>query len=182
MRGISALILLVLSAGTAQAQRDSASNQWPALGSRVLVWTTDERRVVGDLINVRGDTLVVRTSTELSPELAHIPVGRVELVPASAIARIDVSSGRGFQAEHVLGGAVLGAVAGVALAATANAALRDFGGPGVDYGDAAAVGAAVGAVLGAATPGDRWEEHPASPPTFAPVRVRRGVRLTPSFR
>lgn len=188
MRGyILSLLLLVAMAADAWGQEDSAAARWPELGSRVRIWTFANRSVTGDLVNVRGDTLVIRTARELSPQMRHVPVGKVELIPGSTVARIEVSRGRGFQAERVVAGAALGAVAGVVTAAVVDASGRvmfgEYAESSLGYGEAAAVGAAIGAVLGAASPGDRWEEAERTPPpTFAPTRSMGRLRLTPLFR
>lgn len=188
MRGsILTLIVLAIMAREARAQ-DSTAARWPEPGSRVRVWTSANRRVTGDLINVRGDTLVIRTKGELPPLMRQIPVEKVELVPGSIVTRIEVSRGRGFKVERVVAGAALGAAAAVAVAAVGDVTAElMFGGWAdfpVDYGNAAATGAVAGAVLGAVSPGDHWEEAERTPPpvTFAPARGRSRLRLTPTFR
>ena len=189
MRGsILTLFLLAVITGDARAHQDSAVARWPELGSRVRAWTSANRRVTGDLISVRGDTLVIRTKGELPPLMRQIPVEKVELVPGSTVTRIEISRGRGFKVERVVAGAALGAAAGVALAGAGDVTAELlFGGWAdlpVDYGNAAATGAVAGAVLGAISPGDTWEEAERAPPpvTFAPARGRSRLRLTPMFR
>ena len=183
MRWSMLFIFVVAMVSEAGGQSDSAAARWPEVGSRVRITTYANRTVTGDLVNLRGDTLVVRTVRQLSTQLRHIPAGKVELIPGSAVARVEVSRGRGFKVERVIGGALLGAAAGLAMAGTAEAMLGGFGKNSPDYGKAAAAGAAVGAVLGAATPGDRWEQtsHP-TPPTLAPTTRVVRLRLTPTFR
>jgi hypothetical protein len=188
MRGyILTSLLLVAIVGDARGQQDSAAARWPEIGSRVRISTAANRTVTGDLVNIRGDTLVIRTAQELAAQLRHIPVGKVELIPGSTVTRIEVSRGRGFQVERVIAGAALGAAAGLAFAGltdvSAEVLFGEGAGSSVGYGEAAAVGAVAGAVLGAATPGDRWEqaERP-TPPTFAPAKRVGRLRLTPSFR
>ena len=186
-RSLLTLSLLLAMAGNAWAQKDSVASRWPEIASRVRIWTPT-RSVTGDLVSIRGDTLVIRTGRELSP-LVRAPVGKVELIPGSTVTRIEVSRGREFlQPERVVVGAVVGAAVGLAAAATTEVMIKALFGwdakAAVDYGESAAVGAVAGAVLGAATPGDRWEkaQQPPAPSTFASARSQKRLHLTPTFR
>lgn len=161
MRGLILTLCLLSTPASVMAQGDSASGRWPDLGSRVRVWTTS-RRITGDLVNIRSDTLVIRVAEELSPLVVGAPVGQVELVPGSSVIRVDVRRGPEYPLKRIVGGAAGGAAAGVVAAAVVDLLVKgstlDWGAKtSVSYGNAAAVGAAAGAVLGLVMSGDRWE-------------------------
>ena len=159
------LSLLVATAGLGQAQEDSAATRWPEIGSRVRVWTPG-RTVTGSLVEIRGDTLVIRTGDERSLHLR-----RMELILAPEVTRIEVSRARGVQVRRVAGGAVIGVGVAVATVFIAQA-LLDHGDWELSpsYGKAAAVGGVVGALIGT-QPSDRWKEAPVPRTSgFAPTK------------
>jgi hypothetical protein len=187
MRYLTIFLCLFTTASNVPAQTDSATARWPDIGARVRVWTVTGGAVTGDLVNVRGDTLAIRTADRLSSKMAHIPAGKVTFIPGSSVTRIEVSRGRAFSVEHAVAGAAIGAAAGLALAAaadvTAEAMFGEGAGDGVDYSQTVAVGAIAGAVLGASTPGDRWETTQTPPaPTYAPRAQQGRFRLRPRLR
>lgn len=149
----SALAVALVVVSAAGAQSDSGS-QWP-VGSRVRIRTTKET-IVGQLTELRGDTLVIRKDDALFHPWKRVPVD-------SAVA-LAVSRGRYISSERVIGGALGGAAAMVLTYVLMDAVVPDMcSGDGCDdsgpsYVQAALLGGAVGALGGVVFPADRWEE------------------------
>ncbi|HJU69277.1 MAG TPA: hypothetical protein VJ650_13635 [Gemmatimonadaceae bacterium] len=176
MRRIAhALAIALAMTSVAGAQADSVS-QWP-VGSRVRIRTTKES-VVGQLTELRGDTLVIRKEDAL-----FRPWKRIHVDSALALA---VSRGRYISGERVAGGALGGAAAMVLTYVLMDAVIPDMctgdgcddSGPG--YVQAALLGGAVGALGAVVIPADRWEEVP-KPLRVSLVPWREHTRLVLSF-
>lgn len=179
MRRIATVLAITLVVTTvADAQSDSAS-QWP-VGSRVRIRTT-KQAIVGQLTELRGDTLVIRKDDALFRPWKKIPVD-------SAVG-LAVSRGRYISSEQVIGGALGGAAAMVLTYVLMDAVIPDMctgdgcDDSGPDYVQAAALGGAVGALGGVVFPADRWEEVPRPMRVgFLPSRREARVAFSLSFR
>jgi hypothetical protein len=174
---IIALGVALLLAPAVSAQTDSVTS-WP-LGSRVRVWRSSNRTMVGYLRELRGDTLVI-----VAPGAAR---SRTKILADSAI-RLKVSEGRLPTVRNVAVGAL-----GVAALAVVTVALLDRGAEActVDggcgwtppYGGIALVGAAVGAAAGMLVLEDRWRSvRIPGRMSLVPSMQRTTVRLSFAFR
>jgi hypothetical protein len=159
---------LLIAAPTAYAQTNVPVN------SRVRVELRNGQHVTGRLTDVRADTLVVIDDGLVWDSNHRIPADRMR--------RIDVSRGKYVHAGRVVGGALLGAVAGFigGLVTATSECDGDVCGYGSTFPAAIAIGIAGGVTLGVLTPADRWEAVP------SPVRVGvagdgRHARLGLSF-
>jgi hypothetical protein len=154
------------------AQTDSVAT-WP-IGSRVRAWTPFDRKFVGYLREVRGDTLIF-----VAPGASRVQ----KRVLVDSIARLEVSAGRVLSAYNVARGGLIGAglsVGAVALLNARGSCTVDGGCWDPPYGGIALVGAAVGAVAGVFVLKEHWR------PVRIPGRVSfmqspRGSAITVSF-
>ena len=174
-----ALIAMLVAASTATAQTDSAP-QWP-VDSRVRIRTMSNQTVVGRLAEVRGDTLVIRKEGALFRPWKRIL--------ADSARQIEVSRDRYISAGRVVGGALAGAAAMVAMGFVMDAVMPDLcTGDGCEdsraiHTDVVVLGAAVGAIGGAMYLADRWEEVPKPVRvSVAPARGQARVVFSLSFR
>lgn len=121
-------------------------------GERVRIETMDSNRaVVGTVDRLSADSLFVTDDKE-----------RAHAIATSSISSAEVSLGKGLREDHMVFGAVLGAgVVSVFLVAQGSPLLPV---QAILY---VPVGALVGAIGGAMTPGEHWER----------VEVRKNVRL-----
>ena len=172
------VLAAVLTTAPLSAQTDTLV-EWP-VGSRVRVWTTASRNVVGQLKEMRADTLVL----EMTGLLTH----KVKLLASSAV-RVDVSDGQRLSPANIAKGALGGAALGVLTTLIRDEALGhvcplgECEEPGADYRLAAVLGAAVGAAAGATNLADRWREVPVPGRlTIAPRARRTAIGVTLSFR
>jgi hypothetical protein len=133
------------------AQTDSVAT-WP-IGSRVRVWTAPDRKFVGYLREVRGDTLLL-----VAPGASRIQ----RKILADSAAMLEVSRGRTFSARNValgaLGGAAVTAGLGWLFSSLSEYDCTVGGGcdDDIDYRDAALIGAAIGAVAGVFVLKEEW--------------------------
>lgn len=173
------LIAMLVATSTATAQTDSAP-QWP-VDSRVRIRTTSNQTVVGQLAEVRGDTLVIRKEAALFRPWKRIL--------ADSARQIEISRDRYISAERVVGGALAGAAATVVMGFVMDAVMPDpcTGDGCEDSGpidlDVTVLGAAAGAIGGAMYLADRWEEVPKPlRVSVAPARGQARVVFSLSFR
>ena len=173
---VAALALVV--AGPLSAQSDTAST-WP-VGSRVRVSTQTTRKIVGKLSEVRGDTLVIRTGSGLIKFRRKVHV--------DSTLNVEISRGQYVSANRVAGGALAGAVGGVLLTMVLSEAMGDLCVLGecssrdTDYGRAAVIGGVGGALAGAMSLADRWEQvRTPLRVSFQPGRQQARVALTFAF-
>jgi hypothetical protein len=166
----------LIAASTASAQTDSAPH-WP-VATRVRVQTASNRTVVGQLAEVRGDTLVIQEEWAL--------FGGRKRVPVESVRRIEISRDRYISAGRVVGGALGGAAAAVLTAFLVDAVMPDLcTGDGCEdtspiQPDLIALGAVLGALGGVIDRADRWEQLPR--PIRVNVAPERGeARLVLSF-
>lgn len=178
--GILAVALALATVSVATAQSDTTVS-WP-VGSRVRVWTGNAGGVVGQLIDVRRDTLII----DDTPRASRRPYVRI---PARSTIRIEVSDGRRLNARNIAWGTLSGAAAG--LLATfvfvdvlvAEFCWADCGDPEPDYRTAALIGAGLGALIGAARRVDEWREVPVPARLIiAPSSRRTVIGLSLTFR
>src|SRR5919108_2650925 len=101
-----AVVAAVFITAPLSAQSDSIA-RWP-LGSRVRVWTTLDRKFIGYLREVRGDTLFL-----VAPGASRVQ----RKILADSAERLEIREGRTFSARNI----GLGALGGDALAAGAVA-------------------------------------------------------------
>lgn len=159
--GVALLVTPPLS-----AQTDTVTS-WP-LGSRVRVWRSANRRTVGYLRELHGDTLVI-----VAPGASRL---QTRMLVDSTV-RLEVSDGR----RPSLRNSALGAL-GVSAIAVAAAAVLDnaietctvagCGDTKPPYKGIALVGAVIGAGAGFLVLEDRWRA----------VRIPGRVSLVPSTR
>ena len=153
MRRYVIAVAAVLTAAPSSAQTDTAAG-WP-VGSRVRVWTTASRNVVGRLKELRSDTLIIEMTGILTHEAR---------IPATRAVRVDVSDGQRLSPANIAGGALGGAALGALTTFVLDEALGDLCSDGeceerrADYKLAVILGAAVGAVAGATQLEDKWRE------------------------
>jgi hypothetical protein len=167
-----AALLVTLAAAPLAAQERTA----PVVGERVRISgpALSPRKWRGELVEVRGDTLVV---------LREPTMRRVE-VPPSAVRRLEVRRPRSRiegLGHGLLLGVSIGAATGVAagLVADGDGGCYDWCFAPVVYGIAgAAAGTVLGAIVGVAMPGEKWVAVPrAAPATAGGVAVSVGVKL-----
>ena len=153
---LAAIGALLIAAPAAHAQTNVPAN------SRVRVELRNGDHVIGRLTDVQADTLVVIDDGLVWDSKHRIPADRMR--------RIDVSRGKYVHAGRVIGGALLGAVAGFigGLVVSTTECSGDVCGTGSAFPATMAIGVAGGVVLGVLTPADRWEAVP------SPVRVGFG--------
>jgi hypothetical protein len=156
---VALLATLLIAAPAIQAQTTLPAN------ARVRVTSWNGQRVIGRLAEVRGDTLMVVKDGLLWNPTYRIPLDRGT--------RVDVSRGKYVHAGRVIGGALLGAVAGfitvVAVPGISTTECSgDVCGTGPAFPAAMAIGVAGGIMLGVLTPADRWEA------VHSPVRIGFG--------
>jgi len=155
---LSAIATLLIATPRAHAQTHLPAN------SRVRVEFQDGHHVIGRLTDVRADTLVVVDDGLIWDSKYRIPADRMR--------RLDVSRGKYVHAGRVIGGALLGAVAGyVAALVVPGVGMQcsaDLCESGAGLAAAILVGIAGGVTLGMLTPADHWEAVP------RPVRVGAG--------
>ena len=179
MRRLVAAFAIALAVAPVGAQTDSIA-RWP-VESRVRIRTTTNQTVIGQLTEVRGDTLIVRK------EGALFRPWRKVLVDSAG--RIEVSRSRYISAERVAGGALAGAAGMILTYVLMDAVMPDFciwgncGDSSPDYAQAGALGAAAGALSGVLHLADRWEEVPKPLRVgFAPARGEARIALSFAFR
>ena len=179
MRRLVAAFAIALAAAPVGAQSDSIA-RWP-VESRVRIRTTNNQTVIGQLTEVRGDTLIVRKDGAL--------FRRWKKVLADSAGRIEVSRGRYISGERVAVGALAGAAGAILASVVMDAVMSDFcmwetcGNSSPDYARAGALGAAAGALSGLMNPADRWEEVPKAVRVgFAPARGQARIALSFAFR
>ena len=155
---LAAIATVVMAAPAVHAQTTVPVN------SRVRIEFGNGERVIGELTEKRGDTLVVIDEGLILDSKYRIPADRVR--------RVDVSRGKYVSAGRVFGGALLGAVAGyiagLVVPGIATQCSADLCETGAGLPLAMLVGIAGGVTLGVLTPADRWEAVP------SPVRVGFG--------
>jgi hypothetical protein len=158
---------------TATAVAEEAPTLAPGARVRVTV-TTQEKRVVGQLVSLDEKSLSVRLKDEDAPRV----------YPRTEIESLDISAGRGSRGRGALYGALIGALGGAVALAADNSDDSLF-----TDGEAAAIGALffapIGAVVGLAVPPrERWKDVPLEGVrlTVRPVPGRgAGVFVTVSF-
>jgi hypothetical protein len=178
MRRYVIALAAALTAAPLSAQTDTAEG-WP-VGSRVRVWTAANRNVVGQLKEIRSDTLIIEMTGILTHEAR---------IPTTWAVRVDISEGQRLSlanvAEGALGGAALGALTTLVLdEALGDLCPRDeCEGRSADYKLATILGAVVGAVAGATQLEDKWREvgFPGRI-TIEPGARRTGIGLSIAFR
>jgi hypothetical protein len=179
------MAVIILGSLTASATRLTADEE-PALapGATVRVTAQDgadvrgvdpsSRRLVGRLAAIEGDEL--RIAREGEPDLR---------ISQSAIDRLEVSTGRASAGKRLLSGAGQGLFIGVVpalavyLASGKDWGWRLIGAYGVRYG--AVIGPALGAIIGVASKGERWERVSAHAPARLSLDVipaRKGAGLS----
>ncbi len=148
--------LLISSSGCAVA-----TQAIPTLtpGARVRAWNSPpaDQKVVGTLLEIRSDTLLLQED------------GWADTTPIlrTAVTRLDISvghmrhTGRGAARGFLFGGAV-GALAGVIIGSSFECGTGDCGKEGaIAFGAiGAGTGLLIGALVGAITTSDRWQEVP----------------------
>jgi hypothetical protein len=159
---LAAIATLLMAAPSVYTQTNVPAN------SRVRVEMRDGHHVIGRLTDVRADTLVVIDDGLILDSKYHIPGNQVR--------RIDVSREKYVSAGRVVGGALVGAVAGYVAAflvpGLAQQCSADVCESGSGLAAAILVGIGAGVTLGYLTPADRWEAVP------SPVRVGLGGDAT----
>jgi hypothetical protein len=158
---------LALLAGPLAAQSDSVAT-WP-VGSRVRVWTSSDRALVGYLKEPRGDTLILEAPGSARSQTK---------LRARSVRRLEVSDGRAVSLRNVAVGTLGGALVSVGAVALFVHLLEGAshctvdGGCGeveIDYGEVALFGGAIGALAGALKLEDRWRS------VGVPGRIRVGT-------
>jgi len=152
-----------------------AQERTPAVGDRVRITSPAGGRMKGELVAVRGDTLLVRPD----------PASQVIAVPPSQVDRIEVRRQRtGMEGLGVglLYAVPVGFVGGYALGKISEGGhCGDECGllPAVSAATGLVIGTVVGTVFGIAMPGGRWEpaRRPAATITRDGVAVSIGIRL-----
>ena len=179
-RPILVMAVAVMTASAIGAQEEQSAG-WP-VGARVRVWTDTASTVVGQLIDVRNDTLIV----DDKPQVSRRPYVRV---PVSSTIRLEVSDGRHVSARNVAWGTLGGAAAGLFAAGFVVDVLWDefcpvdCGDPDPDYGRLTLIGAGLGALIGAARRVDDWREvRTPARPIIAPSSRGATVGISFSFR
>lgn len=179
MRRLVAAFAIALAVAPVGAQTDSIA-QWP-VEARVRIRTTNNRTVIGQLTEVRGDTLIVRKEGALFRPWTKIL--------ADSAGHIEVSRSRYISAERVAWGALAGAAGMVLTYVVMDAVMPDvcvFGScedSSPDYVRAGALGAAAGALSGVLYLADRWEGVPKPLRVgFAPARGQARIALSFAFR
>lgn len=153
MRRFVIAVAVALTAAPLSAQTEPAE-EWP-IGSRVRVWTAANRNVVGQLKEIRSDTLIIEMTGILTHEAR---------IPASWAVRVEVSDGQRLSLANIGDGALGGAALGALTTLVLDEALGDLCGDGeceerrADYQLAIILGAALGAVAGATRLEDKWRE------------------------
>lgn len=165
---LAAALLLALPCDPVAAQAGAAP---PAPGARIRV--SARHTYIGTLLSLDTSALVLRRDA-LRDTLR---------LPLATIGRLDVSTGKKSGAGRgaklgLMVGAGVGAAVGLAAAAE-GCSSQDFVcfGPEVIPGMAVvvgAMGAGLGALIGAANPIDRWEQVPARPVEVGIAPLRRG--------
>ena len=179
MRRLVAAFAIALAAAPVAAQADSIA-RWP-VESRVRIRTTNNQTVIGQLTEVRGDTLIVRKEGALFRPWKK--------VLADSAGRIEVSRGRYISGERVAEEALAGAAVVILTYVVMDAVIPDFcdsdncGASFPDYARAGALGAAAGALSGVLHPADRWEEVPKPVRVgFVPARGQARIGFSFAFR
>jgi hypothetical protein len=173
----AAPVAAILVASPLPAQTDSVAT-WP-IGSRVRVWTMSDRKFVGYLREVRGDTLLL-----IAPGASRVQ----RKMLADSTVRLEVSEGRSVSPWHVAAGAFGGAALAIGAVALFSQLLSGevactTGGScasGENYGDAALYGGAVGSVAGLFVLKEHWRSV-RIPGRFGFVPSRRHAAITLSF-
>ena len=145
---VLAVVLAVQSADLyGQVPQYVRGAQWV----RVSAPTLNLHRQVARFVNVRAETLTVRTDS-------------LSAIPLATITQLDISRGRSNTATIV--GAVLGAISGAAIGIAVSPPERgylnmsDVNGPVVGGFVGFFVGGLVGGLVGKSIRGHRWEEVP----------------------
>ena len=179
MRRIATVLAATLVTTTVAAAQSDSASQWP-VGSRVRIRTTKET-VIGQLTEVRGDTLVIRKDDALFRPWKKIP--------ADSATGLAISRKRYISSERIIGGALGGAAAMVLTYVVMDAVMPDLcTGDGCDdsgprYVQGAVLGGVVGGLSGVVFPADRWEEVPTPMRVgFLPSRKETRVGFSMSFR
>jgi hypothetical protein len=178
MRGYIIVLAAALTTAPLAAQTDTLA-RWP-VGSRVRVWTGPNRNVVGQLKEIRHDTLIIEMTGILTHEAR---------IPTTWAVRIDVSDGQRLSPANIAKGALGGAALGALTTLVRDEALGDLCPLGeceerrADYKLAMILGAAVGAAAGATQLDDKWRAvgFPGRI-TIAPGARRTGIGLSIAFR
>jgi hypothetical protein len=168
-----------------------AAQDVPSLapGARVRVTTLEHHpeishlftdvkiRHTGTLIALNADTLLLKPDGQSSPRM----------IPLAHVTGLDMSRGWASRGERATMGSGIGfLVGGVILAIAGGTALEEnSGSPGarmILFMIGGVPGAAIGAVVGESTAGERWEQVPLERirVSVAPQR-HGGVRLAASF-
>jgi len=169
LAAVAAAVLVALAAVSADAQERGV----PAVGERVrIAWQVVAPATLrGELLEVRGDTLVVRRDESF--QRLEVPLAEVGLIEVRrARSRLE-GMGRG-----LLLGPPIGAASGFVLGTIAERAGRNCYGecgvvPIVLAVGGAALGTVVGAIGGLAAPGGKWVPVP-----YRPAAGAGGVGLS----
>lgn len=134
------------------AAAQSASQVNPGARVRVEVDSPPPpRTLVGTVSTLTQDTLVLASSGTAA-----------QRIPTSAIGRLEVSTGRGVVASHVILGALGGALVGGVIGGVTSSCRTDqwlcFQGLAIAGG--VLVGGAAGAITGALIKGEHWKTVP----------------------
>ncbi len=177
LRAVVVLLVLPGSEAVAQSAPDLA------VGSRVrlMAAAVSKEPLVGTVVRLDATSVELRTADQK----------QATLVPRHAITQAEVSLGRRSKKRHVLIGALIGGAAGaIAVLATPeescdpNALFGCSSGPSQGEGALifGALGAAVGAGVGALIPvGEEWQAAAARPRVGIGPTRRGGVQISLSL-
>ncbi len=154
---VAAPLLLLLTALLQVSATQAPSSRQPTVeadsGSRVRITVDKTSKHVGTLISADADSLRVTTDTS-----------GVVAIPTAAVTRFERSRGRRSNVGRgALVGAATGGVFGLIFGIAAEADNNDWGieigadGIALSTLFVGAVGAGIGALIGAASKGERWE-------------------------
>jgi hypothetical protein len=176
----SAMLMLALLLGAALDLAAQAPPIALVPGRRIRVHRRAETTLVGDLVSLGPDSLTMTTSA-----------ADTVMVARAAITRLDLSTGTKSKAgkgavNGLIFGALGGALIGVLASGSDDGDFIDFG-PGEWAASGAlmfgAVGAGVGALIGAGQRADRWERVALPTVAIVPVPGKgSGVAVGMRFR
>ncbi len=159
MRAVTPILAISLLVPFAGVQAQGPPSLAPGTRIRVTALGAGANKLVGTFVGARTDTLLVRTRPGWTPQG----------IPLASVTRLDASRGRKSKAETgaIIGGLLLGGTVLIGIAMTPSCPPDKFC-PGPSAADAAliltpiavGVGAGIGAFIGSAIHGDRWEEVP----------------------
>ncbi len=167
-RIVPLVVALVLTASVDLAAQQEST---VAPGSRIRVSapTVSSRPIVGEVVAVHSDTLVIDASAWVRGRTQWERLEEAE-IPLGSLTRLEVSQGKKSNVgKGALIGGLVGAGVGLALGLAASAEDSEgFAPVGPEgAGDVLGVsaimgglGAGIGALIGAISPGERWKEVP----------------------